>query len=78
MPSFQINQDLTYEASPIVKKNVFLSMPAEDKPLPKYEKIAHLLPVPVWRDRDDVIACYDFAWRRANACLRFHTHHSRA
>ena len=70
MPSFQMNQDLTYEASPIVKKNVFLSMPAEDQPLPKYEEIAHLLPSPIWRGRDDVLACYNFAWRTAFANLR--------
>ena len=28
-------------------------MPAEDEPVPKYEEIAHLLPTPVWKGRDD-------------------------
>ena len=38
MPSFQMNQDMTYAESVLVKNNVFLSMPAEDAPLPKYEE----------------------------------------
>ena len=30
MPSFQINQDMTYAESALVKNNTFLTMPAED------------------------------------------------
>ncbi|MBQ2732556.1 MAG: glycoside hydrolase [Clostridia bacterium] len=78
MINFQINQDLTYGKSPLVEKNVFLNMPAEDEELPKYEEISHLLPAPVWCGHNDVIACYDFAWRtafgnlkKANSTTRF-------
>ena len=70
MPHFQINQDLTYGESALVKNNVFLSMPAEDKAPPAYEDIAHLLPAPIWCGRDDVIACYNYAWRTAFGNLR--------
>ncbi len=67
---FRMNQDLGYMPSPLVEKNVFLNMPAEEKELPKYEEISHLLPTPVWNGREDVSACYDFAWRTAFANLR--------
>ena len=65
-----MNQDMTYGESALVKNNVFLSMPAEDAELPQYENIAHLLPAPFWRGRDDVLACYNYAWRTAFANLR--------
>ena len=70
MANFQINQDLTYNDSPIVKKNEFINVPAEDTELPTYEKISHLLPSPIWQDHGDVIDCYDFAWRTAFGNLR--------
>ena len=65
MPNFKINTDITYAKSPLVQKNIFLSIPAEDAALPKYEEISHLLPSPIWQGYDDVIACHDFAWRTA-------------
>ncbi len=70
MKNFQMNQDITYNASPIVEKNIFLNVPAEEAKLPKYEDISHLLPSPVWPGHDDVIACYDFAWRTAFGNLK--------
>ena len=70
MPNCQINQDITYNDSPVAEKNKFLSMPAETAALPKYEEISHLLPVPVWSGRDDVIECYDYAWRTAFGNLK--------
>ena len=65
MINFQINQDITYNSSPLVKKNKFLDMPAENTPIPKYEEISHLLPSPIWQGHDDAISCYNFAWRTA-------------
>ena len=70
MAIFQVNQDLTYNISPIVKKNVFLNTPAENEEPPKYEEILHLLPKPIWKGHDDAIACHDFAWRTAFGNLR--------
>ena len=70
MANFQINQDMTYNKSPIVEKNVFLNIPAENATLPKYEEISHLLPTPIWRGHDEVIACHDFAWRTAFGNLK--------
>lgn len=70
MSLFKINSDLTYAKSPLVDKNVFLSMSADTDELPKYDEIAHLLPKPVWDGNDDAIACYDFAWRTAFGNLR--------
>ena len=43
MPKFKMNTDITYVKSALVEKNIFLSSPAEDVALPKYEEIAHLL-----------------------------------
>ncbi len=65
MLNFQINQDITYNSSPLVKKNKFLDMLAENTPIPKYEEISHLLPSPIWQGHDDAISCYNFAWRTA-------------
>lgn len=65
MPKFKMNTDITYVKSALVEKNIFLSSPAEDVALPKYEEIAHLLPSPIWQGHDDVISCHDFAWRTA-------------
>ena len=45
-------------------------MPAETSPIPKYEEISHLLPSPIWKGRDEVIACHDFAWRTAFGNLK--------
>ena len=65
MAKFQINQDMTYDLSPIVENNGFLTMKAENEPVPKYDEIAKLLPKPIWFGHDDVIACHNFAWRTA-------------
>ena len=70
MSLFQINRDLTYQASPLVENNEFLRMPAEESELPKYEEISHLLPLPVWNGHDDVISCYNYAWRTAFGNLK--------
>lgn len=70
MAKFQMNQDMTYDASSLVENNVFLKMPAENEALPQYGQIAQLLPKPIWRGHDDVIACYDFAWRTAFGNLK--------
>ena len=61
MPRFKMNQDMTYNVSPIVEDNVFLTMKAENEPVPRYEEIVHLLPAPIWEGRGDVIDCYDYA-----------------
>lgn len=45
-------------------------MPVEDAPLPKYEEIRHLLPVPIWDGHQNVIDCYDFAWQVAFKNIR--------
>ena len=45
-------------------------MAAENAPLPTYEEAKPLLPSPVWEGRDDVVACYDFAWRTAFSNLK--------
>jgi hypothetical protein len=37
MELFKINQDLTYENSPIAEKNLFVNMSAESEELPKHE-----------------------------------------
>ena len=65
MINFQVNQDITYNSSPLVKKNKFLNMLAENTPIPKYEEISHLLPSPIWQGHDDAISCYNYAWRTA-------------
>jgi len=70
MANFQINQDITYNVSPIAEKNKFINMPAENAALPKYEEVSHLLPMPIWDGHDDTIDCHDFAWRTAFANLR--------
>ena len=70
MVNFLINQDITYNDSPIVKKNAFLNAPTENPSIPKYEEIAHLLPVPIWSGRNDVIDCYNYAWRTAFGNLK--------
>ena len=70
MTNFLINQDMTYTPSPLVENNKFLTMAAENAPLPTYEEAKPLLPSPVWEGRDDVVACYDFAWRTAFSNLK--------
>ena len=70
MELFKMNQGLTYAPSPLVERNVFLKMPAEDAPLPRYEEVAQLLPKPVWEGRQDAVDCCDFAWRTAFGNLR--------
>jgi hypothetical protein len=70
MELFKRNRDLTYYPSPLVEKNEFLNMPAEQSELPKYEEIAHLLPEPVWQGREDVLSCYNYAWRTAFGNLK--------
>ncbi len=70
MKHFQVNDNLCYVDDPHVAQNVYLTMPAEERELPRYEDIADRLPVPVWAGRDDVIACYDKTWQLAWRNLR--------
>ena len=70
MPRFKMNQDMTYNVSPIVEDNVFLTMKAENEPVPRYEEIVHLLPAPIWEGRDDVVDCYNYGWRTAFGNLK--------
>lgn len=70
MKHFQVNDNLCYVDDPHVAKNVYLTMPAEEAPLPRYEEIAGELPIPVWEGRPDVLACYEKTWRLAWKNLR--------
>ena len=42
MPRFKMNQDMTYNPSLIVENNVFLTMPAEDEPVPIVDIVEYL------------------------------------
>ncbi|NLG27797.1 MAG: glycoside hydrolase [Chloroflexi bacterium] len=53
-----------------VAENVFLTMAAEQAPLPTYESARSLLPVPVWRGHQDTIDCYWKVWQLAFGNLR--------
>lgn len=66
----KVNNDMTYQDSPYVAQNPFLTMPAEDAPLPTYEESKDKLPKPFWDGHEDAIACYDYAWQLAFGNLR--------
>ncbi|MBQ4324919.1 MAG: glycoside hydrolase [Clostridia bacterium] len=67
---FLVNQSLSYVKSPYVEKNPFLTMQAEDTPLPTYEEAKGRLPRPIWEGHEDALACYDKAWEIAFRNLR--------
>lgn len=67
---FLVNDSLFYVPNPYVEKNPYLSMQAEDAPLPTYAEIKSQLPKPIWQGHDDVIACYDKVWEIAFGNLR--------
>lgn len=60
----------TFSKVHFTDNNHFINLPPEDAPLPKYEEICGKLPAPVWSGREDVIACYDYAWKTAFGNLR--------
>lgn len=60
----------TYGECPYVKNNTFLGQEPENTPLPTYEDSRDRLPKPVWDGHDDVLACYDYAWKTAFGNLR--------
>ena len=68
--NFQMNWGFTYVKSPYVQRNTFLSAQPEERSLPQYEEIKHLLPKPFWVGHEDAIACYDYAWQIAFGNLR--------
>ncbi len=70
MKLFRQNDNLCYDDDPHVARNVYLSMPPEDREIPRYEDIAESLPVPVWEGREDVLACYRKTWQIAWGNLR--------
>jgi len=67
---YPVNDSLFYAHNPYVQKNPYLHTEVEDAPLPTYAKAKDRLPRPVWRGRDDVLACYDKVWEIAFRNLR--------
>ena len=55
---------------PLVAENSFLSMEAENLPLPKFADVKDELPRPYWSGHDDHIAAYYKAWEIAFGNLR--------
>ena len=72
MPKFKMNTDITYVKSALVEKNIFLSSPAEDVALPKYEEIAHHLGLPIGTVKSRIF----FARKRLQAMLKDFRHYS--
>jgi len=67
---YLVNDSLFYADNPYVAKNPFLSMEAEDKPLPTYAEAKDRLPKPIWPGHEDALACYDKTWEIAFRNLR--------
>src|SRR5690242_12117862 len=55
----------THVANPWVKKNRFLSMPAELSALPTFAQARAILPDPIWANHSSTIDCYWRAWELA-------------
>lgn len=70
MELYKVNNDLGYEDSEYVKRNIYLKIPAECKELPLYEEVKDKLPSPVWDGHDDALVCYYYAWRTAFGNLK--------
>ena len=67
---YLVNDSLFYADNPYVAKNPYLTMEAEDAPLPTYAEAKDKLPRPVWPGHEDAIACYDKTWEIAFRNLR--------
>ena len=70
MKLFQVNDNFDYDENPHVKKNTFIGQTLTEGELPAYEEVKDKLPRPVWKGREDTIACYDKAWQIAFSNLR--------
>ena len=70
MKHFLVNDSLFYAHNPYVEKNPYLTMEAEDAPLPVYNAVKDLLPIPFWDGHEDAIACYNTVWQIAFRNLR--------
>ena len=62
---FKQNCDLFNVCEPYAERNYFKHKKIDIGPLPRYKKCKKLLPVPYWSGHDDVIECYNYAWRIA-------------
>lgn len=62
--------DATYTSNPYVEENLFKSEVVENSPLPQYENIKNLLPIPIWENHSDVVECYSKAWELAFKNIR--------
>lgn len=67
---FWANQNLYYCHDPHVKNNSFLNQKAETTPMPIYDEICRLLPVPVWEGNSAISDCYGKTWQLAWRNLR--------
>lgn len=65
MKTYQPNESRFYIEEAYVKNNSFIGKQAEDEDIKEYEKIKHLLPVPVIDGKDDIIKCYEKVWQIA-------------
>ena len=72
MYTFEQNAEVTAPKKPfpLVEENSFLSMEAENSPLPKFADVRDELPCPYWSGHDDHIAAYYKAWEIAFKNLR--------
>jgi glycogen debranching enzyme len=55
---------------PLVRENVFRTMPPEDASLPTFGQAATVLPEPFWEGHGDAVACYWKVWELAFGNLR--------
>ena len=60
----------THLEEPLVRENVFRTMPPEDAPLPTLDAAKDLLPDPFWEGHDATMACYWKVWELAFRNLR--------
>ena len=65
-----VNGYNTIDENRFMEGNQFVSMQAEDTPLPTYAWERDRLPRPVWDGHDDVLRCYDRTWELAFRNLR--------
>ena len=61
---------LTMTENRFAKENSFVGKTPDESALPTHEEEHENLPKPVWDGHDDVLACYDKAWRIAFSNLR--------
>jgi hypothetical protein len=55
--------------NPLVERNIFRTLPADDRPLPIFEAARERLPEPYWEGRQSVVDCYWYTWQTAFANL---------